>query len=201
MRSCRARRLQFVLCVFSLSSVISFLYPQACRHETFSGTINAGQEYTHAIDQKLNLHLSPMKGDWGWILSVTPHGVDEDWTRPLTLPLTGEAMQLGTGYGSTAKEKLSVPSVFYFPLTEEDFDRYQKMADDSLTSADPSAAEKFIHAIAKARAGILRITPLELHDNGSPEIVKWLRFRIDVFVPESYAVDGAQWQTSACPSP
>ena len=199
MSSPRTIRRESVLCAVFFLIVTGSMHAQSCKHETFSGTINGGQEYTHAIDRELDLHLGPLKGNWGWALSVTPHGIDEDWTYPLNPPLTGEAMQLGTGYGSTAKDKLSVVSVFRFPLTEDDYDRYQKMAEDSLTSSDPSAAGKFLDAISKAQTGTIRFTPLELHDNGSPETVKWLRFKVDVFVPQSYSGDGAQWQTAPCP--
>jgi hypothetical protein len=49
----------------------------------------------------------PLKNNWGWVISISPKGLDEDWTYPVTFPIrTGEQQVMGTGYGRTVQQKM-----------------------------------------------------------------------------------------------
>src|SRR5205085_8914863 len=131
-----------VLAIFAISG--ASVSAQNCRQTEFSGYVKGGEAYTHEMNSKLEFRLTPLKNNWGWTISVSPKGSTDDWTFPVTAPIrTGEGQLLGTGYGSTAREKLRYPASVQFVLTESAFRRYSKLTYETLESSRVEAAKEY----------------------------------------------------------
>lgn len=104
----------------------------------------------------------------GWVISISPKGLEEDWTYPVTFPIrTDEQQVVGTGYGSTVQEKMTYPIIVEFVLTHSDFVEYSKMAGEALSSPQPDAAGKFIKKVASLRKGRVTLQALS-YEKGIP---------------------------------
>ncbi len=180
----------FVL-LAGLTHAAGLAHDQACKQQSFAGTVGGGQEFSHLIGPNLTVVFRPLKDNWGWTLAVHPRDSSEqweDWTYPVNLPIrTGETQLLGTGYGSTAQEILSQPRSIRFVLSQSDFKEYSQMADDALDSPDPFAAGRFTAAIKKAHTGEILFTPIAYHSGGSPESVKSVEFTITATIPAGFS--------------
>jgi hypothetical protein len=166
-----------------LLAVLAALLPtgasgQRCKQMVFTGTVRSQDDYSRSIAPNLRFHLAPLKDGQGWKVSIGPKDSDEDWTYPVTFPLSGERQQLGTGYGTTVQEKMTYPTSLQFVLTHSDFVQYSKMA------ARPS--EEFAKDVARLSKGQVTVTPLRYGRGDSKEAVKWMSFRVSLEVPLSF---------------
>jgi hypothetical protein len=171
---------------------------QGCKRMAFTGTVRSGMEYSHPITSNLAFRLAPLKDDWGWVISVRPDNKDEDWTYPVSLPLTGERQLVGTGYGTTVRQRITWPSIVYFVLSRTDFVRYSQMANEAMSG--PGAPE-FIHKVDDLSKGRITLRVLK-HENGpSNETIHWIAFRVEVIVPRSFLSPRSTWTPASCPAP
>jgi hypothetical protein len=173
---------------------------EQCMQMVFTGTVKAGEGYSHPLNARLDFRLAPLKDDWGWVISVGPAGSTEDWTAPVTFPIrTGEQQVVGTGYGSTVQDRLAGPVSVQFVLTEAEFERLSSMADETLDSPRPEAAGQFIEQVSKVSQGRATLQALKYGKGVTAETVKWMDFRITVLVPTSFPSEGKSWTPMSCP--
>jgi len=187
-------------CIFTVL-LATLVLPQECRVSTLSGYVKGGESFSRTITDELEFRLSPLRNNWGWTVSVSPAGSDADWTYPVNLPLsTGESQLLGTGYGTTARERLKFPRRVRFVLNRSVYSRYVALANDALVSTREEAVGDFIAEMHRAETGLLVITPTEYDNDGDPQAVKWMRFNLSVTVPKSTKVAlHLRWRATKCP--
>jgi hypothetical protein len=176
---------------------------QECRQATVTSQVKAGQAYSQQIGTKIEFRLAPLKKDWVWIVSVSPNGSHDDWTFPANLPLrTGESQVLGTGYGSTARDKLSYPHRIQFVITAADYRKYSERAYQTLESPRAEAAGEYISSMRQMPVGYITVQALDYDKSESPETVEWMRFKASFIVPKSFeGAPALSWSTVRCPVP
>jgi hypothetical protein len=174
---------------------------QSCKQTSFTGSITSEEEFSRTFAEDLEIRLSPLKNNWGWVVSISPKGLDEDWTYPVTFPIrTGEQQVMGTGYGSTVQEKMTYPVIVEFVLTHSDFVEYSKMADEALNSPQPEAAGSFIKKVASLRKGRLTVQALSYEKGNTAETIKRMSFKATVVVPMSFQSPLTSWIPAPCPA-
>jgi hypothetical protein len=177
-------------------------YGQACKQAVITGEAKSGESYSRAIGVSSKLRLLPLIRDWGWTISVSPNDSDEDWTFPVTFPLrTGEAQLFGTGYGTTARERLKYPATVHFVLNERDYQRYAQRAYETLESTKAEAAGEYIAQVKHVVVGLVAVEAVDYDRSEAPEVVKWMKFKVTIVVPKSFG--GAaelSWSAVECPS-
>lgn len=182
-----------------------FCSAQECkRADLKEERIKAGDSFTAGIGTDLELRLTPLKNDSGWVVSVTPKDSQEDWTFPVNMPLrTGENQFLGTGYGSSVKDRLDsrIPHHIRFALTADDYKHYATLAAEALSTPRPEAAGEFIQRYKKFRTGLLAVEVMDFDKSGPPEQTKWMKFRVTVTVPITFSGSSdLAWKPAACPA-
>ena len=109
---------------------------------------------------------------------------------------------MATGYGETIKEKLSYAHDLRFVLTESDYVRYSKMADDTMAPNDPESAGRYIQQMQRIPTGLLLITPLDSVTSADGQTVEKARLKITVTVPQSFSTtQDLSWTPARCPNP
>ena len=176
---------------------------QECRQAAVISDVRATQTYSQEIGSRLEFRLTPVTRNWGWVISISPEGSNEDWTFPATLPLrTGESQVLGTGYGSTARDKLKYAHRVRFLLTEPDYRKYFALATQTLESPRREAAGEYISLMQRMSVGYVTLEALDYDKSGSPETAEWMRFKASFVVPKSFqSTDTLSWSTADCPGP
>ena len=170
----------------------------ACKQKSFEARVDGGERFKHAIGAGLELVLDPYMNHGGWELRVSPVGSDIDWTYPVNLPLSGEAQNLGSGWGVSAEDRLSRKASFHFVLNSSDFERYSKLAHDAMYSSSPSVNDDFFAALKKGIFGSVVLTHFQYETEGSPDSIKWVRFTARITVPESFEDHAAGWRSCPC---
>jgi len=190
-------RLGLILIAILVSSVAN---AQGCKKASFEGRVEGGESYRFNMTPDLKVSLEPLKSNWGWQVTVSPKDSTDDWTFPVNMPLrTGESQLLGTGYGTTARERLKFGAEVKFVLTTADYARYSKLAAETLESSRPEAAGEYIRLLPKIPAGVIAINVQEYDQTGSPETVAWMRFKGSIVVPESFDQGGdTRWVSVPC---
>jgi hypothetical protein len=170
-----------------------------CLRASFGGRVNGGESFSRSIGNGLKLHLDPLKDDWGWQLAISPEGSDDDWAYPVNPPLHfGNSEYLGTGYGESAREVLSQAHEIRFPLTEADYIRMSKLADEAIGPKQKAAAA-YLDALKAIRTGAVILSPLDYDKDGEPEKVRWMKFNAVVIVPQGFRGNaGLDWTTGGC---
>jgi hypothetical protein len=180
---------------------------QQCFKASQEGEVKGGEAYGLSIGQSLEFQLLPLKENWGWQAQVSPEGDNEDWAYPVTPPYRGQNGEyLGTGYGDTVRTVLGYAHSFRFLTKAEDYKTLSDLIGDVLwpyQTKDPDAARtKFEDRKARSSTGGLRITPIDFDRSGPPETVKWMRFKLEIIVPEDFArSSNFNWAKSDCPAP
>jgi hypothetical protein len=174
---------------------------QQCKQTQFAGTISSQESYSHSFAPNLMFRLTPMKYNWGWVISIGPKDSDEDWSYPVTFPIrTGEGHAMGTGYGSTVQEKLAFPTRVQFVLTQPEFLQYSKMATDTLESHRSETAGEYIQKVASLSKGQATVVVLEYGKGDTTDTVKWMSFKVSILVPAAFKAPDTTWESTPCPA-
>ncbi|HEY6414371.1 MAG TPA: hypothetical protein VIX42_11835 [Edaphobacter sp.] len=191
---------QFTLLAAALLSIAASA--EQCKQKQFLRTISSQESYLQSFGpQNMTFRLTPLKNNWGWIVSIGPGESHEDWTYPLTFPLrTGESQLMGTGYGRTVQERLTGPTIAKFVLTPDDFLQYSKLADDALNSPRSEAAGEYIQKVTGLSNGYVIVEVLSYGKGDTTETVKWMKFKASIVVPMSFKGAGGPWVPVSCPS-
>ena len=196
-----ALKLLISLTVFLVIGASVKLCGQECKQAMVSGEVRGEESYSRVLGDSLEFRLRPLKGHWGWTVSVSPIGSEDDWTFPVTFPLrNGESQTFGTGYGTTAQKRLKWPAEVFFLLSPLQYKRLEKRATETLNSSDQRAAGKYIAEVNRTRVGRLTIEATDYDKTGPPEEVTWMRFKATVVVPKTFpgAAD-LRWSVVRCP--
>lgn len=198
------RRVVAILLLATASAVVALAQGNAsCKRAEFTAHLQANKSFSKSLNSGLQLGFTAVR-NLGWVVSVSPvGGEDQDWTSPVNLPLlTGERQYLATGYGNTVKQRLAYAHYIRFVLTETDYVRYSKMADDALYSKDPAAAGEYIPKMPQIPAGLLTITPLDFITSQDGQTVEKARLKITVTVPADFSTTSSlSWEATARPKP
>lgn len=192
-------RLALLISLFVLTAT---LYAQECKQATVSGKVRGDESFSLAFGDTLELHLRPLRQNWGWTISVSPVGSDRDWTFPVTFPIrNGESQTFGSGYGNKAKQRLKRPARVYFLLNQRDYKRFDKRATETLESPDPNAAREYIHEVNGATVGQVTVEATDYDKNGPAEEVRWMQFKAIVTVPKRFSgTSNLSWSVAQCPA-
>ena len=174
---------------------------QLCKQLSVSGSITSKADFSRVFANDLEMRLTPLRADNGWVISVGPRGSDEDWTYPVTFPIrTGEQQVMGTGYRSTVQEKLAHPITVEFVLTHPDFVKYSEMAQSTLDSPRPEAAGEYIKRVARLKKGELTVIATSYEKGDTAETVKEMKFQATILVPKSFEAADTSWVSVPCPA-
>jgi hypothetical protein len=181
-------------------------HSSVCLRASFGGQVNEGQSFSHSLGNGLVLHLDPLKGDWGWQLTISPEGSNDDWAYPVNPPLRiGNSEYLGTGYGESAREVLSRAHEIRFPLTNAEYLRMSKLAyvavwsDQSKQKSGPDPTTAYLDALKTLRTGAVIVSVPDYDKDGPPEKVRWMKFSAVLIAPQGFrGVTNLDWTTGSC---
>ncbi|HEX7159320.1 MAG TPA: hypothetical protein VF214_09915 [Edaphobacter sp.] len=174
---------------------------QQCKRTQFTGIVTSQQGYSHEFAPNLLFRLTPLKANWGWVISIGPKDSDEDWSFPVNFPLrTGENQLMGTGYGNTVQDRLAFPTRVQLVLTHSEFIEYSRMAIETLESPRPEAAGEYIQKVDALTKGQATVKVLEYEKGETAETVKSMNFNISIIVPVSFQAPDTTWEPTPCPA-
>lgn len=178
---------------------------QSCIGADFVGSAKGGDAFQQPLGNGLMLHLNPLRGKRGWEIVVSPQDrISDDWAYPVNPPLRfGNSQYMGTGYGESVKQKLMYPHEVRFLLTNADYSRLSKLAQDALwpsQSPQPeNAATAYLAALKSVATGTVVLTPIDYDRSGSPETVEWMKFKVAVTVPTGFlGAKDLRWKPVTC---
>jgi hypothetical protein len=175
-----------------------------CKRASFVEKLQESDSLSRVLGNNVELHLLPMNDGSGWRVAVSPKTkTDEDWTYPVNYPLrTGEHQYFATGYGDTIGNKLRHTLDVRFVLNSHDFSHYSRLANETLKAQDNAVVSRNMAELAKARMGVVTITPLKSETTPDGQSVKWAELKIDVTTPKNFASSPElTWVSCHCPKP
>ena len=174
---------------------------QGCKSAVFVKQLKGIESFSRPIGGGLDLRLNQTKDSVGWSISVSPHGINEDWTLPVNLPLTGERQYLASGYGDTVKQKLQYPHKIRFVLSRSDYTKYSRLAQHALYSANPGAASEYMKEMSPISTGMVLVTSLQYETSADGLKVTVARLRFQVVAPQSFSTaTNLVWRPASCPT-
>jgi hypothetical protein len=174
---------------------------QGCKSTDFVKELKGAEFLSRSIGGGLDLRLNQTKDSVGWSISVSPRGINEDWTLPVNLPLTGESQYLASGYGGTVKQKLQYPHKIRFVLSRSDYTKYSQLALRALNSANSGAASEYMKKMSAISTGMVLVTPLQYVTSADGLKVRVARLRLQVVTPQSFSTaTNLAWHPTSCPT-
>ena len=68
----RKEMIALIVLLAGLTHAAGLAHDQACKQQSFAGTVGGGQEFSHLIGPNLTVVFRPLKDNWGWTLAVHP---------------------------------------------------------------------------------------------------------------------------------